>query len=73
MERDQLEMLTVDQLVSVDHLVRKLDATIDFSFICPLVEDLYSPFGRPSIDPVVFIKSDIYSICIGDSFHAPNN
>ncbi|EKU43901.1 hypothetical protein P9436_01120 [Lysinibacillus capsici] len=27
-EREQLEMLTIDQLVPQDHLVRKLDAAI---------------------------------------------
>ncbi len=54
-EREQLEMLTIEQLVPQDHLVRKLDAAIDSSFIYQLVEDLYSTIGRPSIDPVVLI------------------
>ncbi|OLN21318.1 hypothetical protein BTO30_15620 [Domibacillus antri] len=40
-ERDQLEVIALDQLVPQDHLVRKLEAAIDFSFIYPLVEDLY--------------------------------
>ncbi len=32
-----------------EHLVPKLDAAIDFSFIYPLVEDLYStPLGDPA-------------------------
>jgi hypothetical protein len=32
-----------------DHLVRKLDAAIDFSFIYDVVKNLYSPdHGRPS-------------------------
>jgi hypothetical protein len=30
-EREQLEMLTIAQLVPEDHLVRKLKSTIDFS------------------------------------------
>ncbi|WP_143020594.1 transposase, partial [Bhargavaea beijingensis] len=42
--------------VPEDHLVRKLEKAIDFSFIYDLVEDLYSDRGRPSIDPVVLIK-----------------
>ncbi|NYF23828.1 hypothetical protein HDC33_000653 [Sporosarcina sp. JAI121] len=54
-EREQMEMLTIEKLVPHDHLVRKLDAAIDFSFIYPLVEDLYSVFRRPSIDLVVLI------------------
>jgi transposase len=55
-EREQLEMLTIDQLVPKDHLVRKIESTFDFSFIYPLVENLYSGIGRPSIDPVVLFK-----------------
>ncbi|HLO13016.1 MAG TPA: IS1182 family transposase, partial [Pseudoneobacillus sp.] len=39
-----------------NHLVRKLESAIDFSFIYPLVENLYSGLGRPSIDPVVLFK-----------------
>ncbi|MFE8703616.1 transposase, partial [Cytobacillus sp. FJAT-54145] len=55
-EREQLEMLTIDQLVPDDHLARKLESAIDFSFIYPMVENLYSGLGRPSIDPVVLFK-----------------
>ena len=29
--REQLEMITLDQLVPKNHLVRKVEATIDFS------------------------------------------
>ncbi|NRD80993.1 IS1182 family transposase [Bacillus sp. BRMEA1] len=55
--RDQLEMITLDQLVPANHLVRKIEAAIDFSFIYKLVQDMYSSErGRPSIDPVVLIK-----------------
>jgi transposase len=55
-ERDQIEMLAIDQLVPENHLVRKIESTIDFSFIYPMVENLYSGLGRPSIDPVVLFK-----------------
>uniref|UniRef100_UPI001CF94336 IS1182 family transposase n=1 Tax=Metabacillus niabensis TaxID=324854 RepID=UPI001CF94336 len=55
-QRDQIEMIALDQLVPADHLVRKIEAAIDFSFIYDLVEDMYSPVGRPSIDPVILIK-----------------
>lgn len=54
--RDQLEMVTVDQLVPQAHLVRKLEAAIDFSFIHDRVKDLYSEVGRPSIDAALLIK-----------------
>ena len=41
-ESDQLEIITIDQFVPEEHLVRKIEAAIDFSFIYPLVENLYS-------------------------------
>lgn len=48
---------SIDQLVPEDHLLRKIDETIDFSFIYDLVEEKCSPdMGRPSIDPVMPIK-----------------
>jgi transposase len=55
-QRDQLEMITLDQLVPANHLVRKIEAALDFSFIYDLVKDMYSEIGRPSIDPVILIK-----------------
>lgn len=64
-EREQLEILTIDQLVPQDHLVRKLEAAIDFSFIYPLVENLYSSLGRPSIDPVVLFKMTFIQYVFG--------
>lgn len=54
--RNQTEMVTLDQLVPRNHLVRKMEAALDFSFIYDLVKDLYSDVGRPSIDPVILIK-----------------
>ncbi|WP_424236703.1 IS1182 family transposase [Bhargavaea ginsengi] len=53
---EPIEMVSLDEMVPEDHLVRKLEKAIDFSFIYDLVEDLYSDRGRPSIDPVVLIK-----------------
>jgi len=64
-ERDQIEMITIEQLVPQDHLVRKLESAIDFSFIYPLVEPLYSTLGRPSVDPVVLIKMTFVQYVFG--------
>ena len=64
-ERDQIEMITIEQLVPQDHLVRKLESAIDFSFIYPLVEPLYSTIGRPSVDPVVLIKMTFVQYVFG--------
>lgn len=35
-------MISLDQLVPEDYLLRKIDRYIDFSFIYDLVEDKYS-------------------------------
>lgn len=55
-DRKQIEMISLDDLVPKNHLVRKLEAAIDLSFIYDEVKDLYKPYGRESIDPVVLIK-----------------
>ncbi|MET3319019.1 UNVERIFIED_ORG: transposase [Peribacillus simplex] len=55
-QRDQLEMITLDQLVPANHLVRKIEGAIDFTFIYDLVKEMYSEIGRPSIDPVILVK-----------------
>lgn len=53
----QLEMVTLEQLVPKDHLVRKIDTAIDFEFIRAEVAYLYcKDNGRPAIDPVVLFK-----------------
>ena len=63
--KQQVEMLSLDQLVPENHLVRKLEKAIDLSFIYPLVEDLYSSYGKESIDPVVLIKLNIIQYTFG--------
>ena len=55
-DRNQIELLSIDDLVPKNHLVRKLDAAINLDFIYDEVKDLYKPYGRESIDPVVLIK-----------------
>lgn len=63
---EQIEMVSLDQLVPEDHLLRKIDEHIDFSFIYDLVEDKYSQDnGRPSIDPVTLIKIPIIQYMFG--------
>ena len=52
---DEINVI-LDRLVPENHLVRKIENAIDFSFIYDKVKDLYSPLGAPSIDPVVLIK-----------------
>ena len=64
--RTQLSLVSLDELVPEDHLVRKIENAIDFSFIYDLVSDLYcEDNGRPSIDPVVLIKIALIQYLFG--------
>lgn len=57
-DQTALEMVTLDQLVPADHLLRKIDAVIDFSFIHDRVADLYcADNGRPPLDPTLMFKA----------------
>ncbi|MCK7487487.1 MAG: transposase [Bacillus subtilis] len=52
-----MQLIDMGAIIPQDHLVRKIDAVIDFDFIRPMVKELYSEDnGRPSIDPVVLVK-----------------
>ena len=56
-QRQTIEMLCTDMLVPKEHLLRKIDAAVDFTHVYDLVEDLYcEDNGRPSCDPVVLFK-----------------
>ena len=57
-EQTAIEMVTLDQLVPPDHLLRKIDRVIDFSFIHDLTAPLYCPDnGRPPLDPTLMFKA----------------
>jgi hypothetical protein len=57
-DQTALEMAMLDQLVPADHLLRKIDAVIDFSFIHDRVADLYcADNGRPPLDPTLLFKA----------------
>ena len=65
-KREQITLACVDELVPQNHLLRKIDRVIDWSFIYDLVREKYSPdMGRPSIDPVVLIKIVIIQYLYG--------
>lgn len=56
-KREQIVYACIDELVPQNHLLRKIDRVIDWSFIYDLVKEKYSPDrGRPSLDPVILIK-----------------
>lgn len=53
----QMHMITIEDLVPQDHILRKIDAAIDFSFIYDEVSGMYNDeLGRPGIDPVALFK-----------------
>lgn len=57
-QQTELEMVSLESLVPRDHLLRKIGAVIDFSFIHERVGGLYCPDnGRPALDPVVMFKA----------------
>ncbi len=55
--KKEWEIVSVDDLVPKEYLLRKIEKAIDFTELYAFVEDKYSKTkGRPSVDPVVLIK-----------------
>ena len=55
--QNEYEIVLLEELVPQDHLLRKIDAAVDFSFIHDLCKDLYSPDnGRPAVEPELLFK-----------------
>jgi transposase len=64
--RNQMQIMSVDDLVPSNHVLREIDKALDFSFIYDLVKDLYClDNGRPSIDPVVLFKIALIQFLFG--------
>ena len=64
-KKDCIILSTLEELVPKEHLVRKLDNCIDFTFIEDLVKDLYSKIGKPSVPPMVLFKLIFIIIQLG--------
>ena len=59
LDRGVVEIVDTESLVPAEHLLRKIDAAVDFNRVYEMVEALYSEDnGRPSVDPVVLFKQD---------------
>ena len=57
-QQTALEMVSLEGLVPKDHLLRKIEAAVDFSFIHDRVAGLYCPDnGRPPLDPTLMFKA----------------
>ncbi|SPJ26116.1 IS1182 family transposase [Palleronia abyssalis] len=46
----------IEDRVPPEHLLRRIDRVLDFDVIRPQLAALYSPIGRPSIDPELMIR-----------------
>ena len=59
LNRDQEQLFyefRLDEVVPEDHLVRKIGAVLDLSWVHFELAPYYSPMGRPSIDPALMIR-----------------
>jgi transposase len=57
-EQTALEMVRLEELVPKDHLLCKIEAVIDFSFIHDRVAGLYcADNGRPPLNPTLWFKA----------------
>ena len=49
-------MVTIEDLVPDNHLLRKVESALDLSFVYEETAHLYSrKYGRPAIDPVILV------------------
>jgi transposase len=55
-QRQLFYSFNLDAVVPDDHLVRKIAAVLDLSWVHTELAPHYSPTGRPSIDPVLMIR-----------------
>jgi transposase len=56
-KQSEMIVMTMEEMVPDTSLFRKIDATIDFTFIYEEVKDYYClDNGRPSLDPVILFK-----------------
>lgn len=56
-KQSKMEMVILEELVPQDHLLRKIDKTIDFSFINRICKPYYCENnGRPAIEPEVLFR-----------------
>src|ERR1022692_2834890 len=55
----------LDEAVPADHLVRKIDAVLDLSWVYAELAPHYPALGRPSVDPVLMIRMLIIGYVFG--------
>lgn len=55
---DEPVTVSLESLVPADHFYRHLERTLDLAVVRDWVADLNAPNGRPSVDPVIFFKTE---------------
>jgi transposase len=55
----------LDDWVPADHLLRRIDAVLDFSGLRHRLAPFYSHTGRPSVDPELMIRMLLVGYCYG--------
>ena len=67
-DNDQVPLLyefCLDEAVPDDHLVRKIDAVLNLTWVYAELAPHYSTLGRPSVDPVLMIRMLIIGYIFG--------
>ena len=57
--------VNLEKMIPPEHLLRRIEKHVDFSFVDCHVEKLYSAKGRPSIDPQVLVRMMIVGYLYG--------
>ncbi len=66
LDRNQYEIICLEQMVPSDHLLRKVENAIDFEFIHKLTKEYYSfNFGRPCLDTIILFKIILLNFLTG--------
>ena len=52
----QMILMDISELIPENHLLKRIDRIVSFSFIYELLAPYYPSVGRPSIDPVSMFK-----------------
>jgi transposase len=65
-DRNQIEMICLDQLVPENHLVKKIEEAINFEFIHNLTKEYYClDNGRPCLDTIILFKLVLLNFLFG--------
>jgi len=64
-EFKQHKSISLEDLVPDDNFYRRVERSIDLSFVRELAAEFYSNIGRTSVDPVVFFKLQLIAFCEG--------